>query len=410
MARILLSAYACEPGRGSEPGVGWGWATELAHLGHSVTVLTRTANQHAIQRAERQPGHLRFVYYELPSAIQHLRRFPGGRAIYYVLWQWFCVRRIRQLFPALPFDLVHHVTYVSARYPSFMGALRIPFWFGPVSGGEVIPPTLRAGFSAGQRRRERLRNLSNLLVRWDPLMNRTFRQAERIFVTRDTVSLVPRRWRHKVAVRLAIGLSDLRPAIGDLAPPDNTQPFHLLYVGRLLEWKGVHIALRAVALLRRSRPDVHFTIVGAGPAKTNLLRLVNDLHLESAVQWMGYRPHAEVQQHYRQADLLLFPSLRDSGGMVVLEALSHGLPVLCTDLGGPGVIVNASCGAAVATGGRTTEQIAHDLARAALKIATTPQLLLSLRYGARARAREFQFHNLVQSIHNRPAAEMARPA
>jgi hypothetical protein len=208
VARILLSAYACEPGRGSEPGVGWNWATELAQLGHAVTVITRADNRSAIeQNNSSSECGLRFLYYDLPQWTQRWRRCPGGKPIYYMLSQWFAVRHLRKLFSPLPFDAVHHVTYVSARYPSFMGLLGIPFFFGPVSGGEGVPPRLRSGFSADVRCRERLRDLSNFLVPFDPLMRHTFRLADRILVTRGTLALVPRRWHRKCEIQLAIGLS-----------------------------------------------------------------------------------------------------------------------------------------------------------------------------------------------------------
>jgi glycosyltransferase involved in cell wall biosynthesis len=109
----------------------------------------------------------------------------------------------------------------------------------------------------------------------------------------------------------------------------------LLYVGRLLEWKGIDIALRAVRQLKRWQLDVRFTIVGDGPARSRLAKLAQKLELSEIVEWAGCIPQRAVGDHYRAADLFLFPSLRDSGGMAVLEALAHGLPVVCTELGGP---------------------------------------------------------------------------
>ena len=148
--------------------MGWAWATELARQGHTVTVLTRSANRQAIEpEAGKLPAQLRFLYYDLPAWAQTLRRLPEGRPAYYVLWQWFAARMIKRRFPRSAFDRVQHVTYVSARYPSFMGSLGIPFCFGPVSGGETVPPALRSGFSRAQRCRELLRDLSNRLVAID---------------------------------------------------------------------------------------------------------------------------------------------------------------------------------------------------------------------------------------------------
>jgi len=410
LARVLLSAYACEPGRGSEPGVGWSWATELARLGHYVTVITRAANRRAIElEAPRLTRTISFVYYDLPLWIQHWRSCPSGKALYYILWQWFVVRRVRQLFPGLPFDVVQHVTYVSVRFPSFMAALGIPFWFGPVSGGEAVPAPLRAGFSVRQKRREWFRDISNFLVALDPLMRRTFRQAESILVTRDTLPLVPRRWRHKSTVHLAIGLPEHVPPAAPCMAKRGAHNFRVLYVGRLLEWKAVDIALRAIAQVRQSHPGVRFTIVGDGPAKGRLAALSRLLGLEGTVRWVGWLPQRAVVEHYRNADLLLFPSLRDSGGMVVLESLAHGVPVLCTDLGGPGIIVDRTCGRAIATAGRGPDQLACDMAGALLEMVTVPNMLESLSYGARVRARDFNFQNLVRSVYPSPSARPMAP-
>src|SRR5579862_1269094 len=401
MARILLSAYACEPGRGSEPGVGWSWATELARQGHTVTVLTRSANRQTIERdAGTLPTQLRFLYYDLPAWAQSVRRLAGGKPAYYVLWQWFAARMIRRRFPRSAFDFVQHVTYVSARYPSFMGSLGIPFYFGPVSGGEVVPPRLRAGFSLAERCRERLRDLSNWLVPIDPLMRHTFAQAERILLTRDTISLLPRSQRHKASSTLAIG----SPPAASFTPARRTPNYpelHLLYVGRLLHWKAVDVALHAMAEARRRYPGMKFAILGEGPARPRLEALTRALQLQDAVHWEGWVSQAKLAGHYRAADVLLFPSLRDSGGMVVLEALAQGLPVVCTDLGGPGLIVDQSCGRVIATRDRNSLQLAHAFSEALREIAGNPLLLESLSRGATRRASAFAFEDLVQSVYPR---------
>ena len=400
MARILLSAYACEPDRGSEPGVGWSWVSELSRLGHRLWVLTRADNRAAIEG--RAPSGVKFIYYDLPRPMLRVRTFPGGKRLYYVLWQWFAVQHIRKHFSQLPFDMVQHVTYVSARYPSFMGLLGVPFYFGPVSGGESVPVKLREGFPRRERWREWLRDLSNRLVPFDPLLRLVFRQATRIIVTPATVALVPPRWREKCSVQLAVGLSKeyLRQAraVSRHTGPGPGHSWRLLYVGRLLECKGVDIALRAVWQLKQWL-DVRFTIVGDGPARAQLEKLVEGLGLTEVVEWVGWLPHHEVEDHYRAAELFLFLSLRDSGGVAVLEALAHGLPVVCTELGGPGVIVNEHCGRVLQARDKNTEELATDCAHALREILTTPGLWDRLSAGAKSRAQDFDSQNLVASIY-----------
>ena len=399
MARILLSAYACEHGRGSEPALGWGWATELARAGHQVWVLTRADNRPAIEHdALAADPQLHFVYFDLAPWAQRCRIGPG-KILYYVLWQWCAVRHIRERFPTLPFDVVQHVTYASGRYPSFMASLGIPFYFGPVSGGETVPRRMRSSFSVTERCREHLRDLSNFVVPRDPVMRWVFQRADKLLVTPDTLSLVPPRWRDKCHAQLAIGLTSEYLNQVDARTPTSSNQYRLLYVGRLLEWKGLDLALQAVSQLKQSQPGIRFTVVGDGSASRRLHKATDELGLSEIVEWVPWVPHNRVQHYYRTADVFLFPSLRDSGGMAVLEAMAHGLPVVCTDLGGPGVIVNQHCGRVVPTAHKSRDQLISGLVEALQEIATTPALRDSLAAGATARARQFKFESLVTSLH-----------
>jgi glycosyltransferase involved in cell wall biosynthesis len=171
----------------------------------------------------------------------------------------------------------------------------------------------------------------------------------------------------------------------------------------LLEWKGLAVALQAVSAIHQHYPGLRFVIAGQGPARTRLEKLSHQLGLANVVEWAGWRTQADLAQHYRAADLLLFPSMRDSGGMVVLEALAHGLPVLCTDLGGPGLIVNDTCGRAVATRGLNQAQLVGKFAQALREVLDAPDRMASLSTWASARARQFNFRNLARLVHPPPA-------
>src|SRR5262245_33125991 len=204
--KVLLSAYSCEPNRGSESEVGWQCAVHLAATGHEVWVLTRANNRAAIERELGQTTplpSLRFVYYDLPG---WLRRWKSGRRglyAYYLLWQWGSYRLAQREHRQVGFDLVHHVTLASIRFPSFMGRLGIPFIFGPVGGGETAPLRLRWGYGWKGFLRDALRDLSNGFVRLDPLVRSTLRRATRIFVTSEqTRALVPRVFQPKTALQI----------------------------------------------------------------------------------------------------------------------------------------------------------------------------------------------------------------
>jgi len=234
MSRILLSAYACEPGKGSEPEVGWLWATELADAGHEVWVITREANRHAIETEldGRQRPRLQFVYFDLPAWARKWKRGARGVHLYYALWQWGAYVVARKLTRRIRFDCVQHVTFVGLRAPSFMGLLGLPFILGPVSGGECVPQALRAGMTRTARWREWVRDAANRAISADPVMRSSFRKAERIFVTSvESMRLIPSTFQKKCTVQLGIGLS--REYLGwtnqkrDLPPAG----LRLLYVG-----------------------------------------------------------------------------------------------------------------------------------------------------------------------------------
>ena len=209
--KILLSAYACEPHKGSETSVGWHWALEASHLGHEVWVLTRENNRVTIEaELVKFPKikNLNFIYYDLPFWARWWKKKNRGIRLYYFFWQIGAYLLAKKVHREKGFDRVHHITFVSVRQPSFMGNLGIPFFFGPVGGGEKSPWNLRKGYGFRGIILDIVRDLANHLVRIDPFVRRTLQQAKRIYVTsEDSQSLVPDKYRHKTTIKLGIGLN-----------------------------------------------------------------------------------------------------------------------------------------------------------------------------------------------------------
>ncbi len=408
MSRILLSAYACEPGKGSEPEVGWMWATELAAAGHEVWAITRAANRIAIETAlaKGQRPRLHFAYYDLPRWARSWKRGARGVHLYYALWQWGAYRIAKALTRKTNFDCVQHVTFVGVRAPSFMGRLGLPFVLGPVSGGECVPKTLRTGMTRTAQWNESLRDVANWMMRFDPVMRSSFRRAKSILLaTPESRRLIPQAFQHKCTVQLGVGLS--REYLGWTRQKRSAPGaiLRLLYVGRLLEWKGLDLALHGLRELCERGGSAHLTIVGEGAARASLERRAMQLGLVEKVRWVAWLTQDQLHQHYYQHDALLFPSLRDSGGMAVLESLAHGLPVVCTDRGGPGLIVNQRCGRVVRTSGRTRDEVICALTDALHELGSDRTLLKRLSTAARSRAWEFDFHRVVERQYPPTAAD-----
>jgi glycosyltransferase involved in cell wall biosynthesis len=303
----------------------------------------------------------------------------------------------KKLHAAEKFDCVHHLTFVSFRQPSFMGLLGIPFIFGPVGGGESTPRLLRRGLPFTGRISETLRSAGNVLVAVDPFMHLTFSRAHIIAcTTEETLARIPGRFRWKCVVQRAIGI-DIKEICA--ARESSTSNRQFLYVGRLIYWKGLHLALRALKEVLQSIPDATLRVIGEGNDRDWLIRVAQAEGVDDQVEWIRALPHEEIWQEYRESIALIFPSLHDSGGMVVLEALAAGVPVICLDLGGPGSIVNASCGVVIETSHKDEKKVVQGVANAMVSICTDAVFRDSLSKNAPARAREMTWDAAADSLY-----------
>jgi glycosyltransferase involved in cell wall biosynthesis len=398
--KILLSAYACHPTAGSESRLGWQWAQQLAARGHEVWVIARRVNQTEIEQAIAAAGgaaKVNFLYHDCQALMPWLRLLKARfRYFYYYVWQWGAYQVARQAHAEQTFDLVHHVTWVQFRAPSFMGRLGIPFIFGPVAGGEATPWPLRGVLGSRQWLVDLLRDVWTLLARFDPMVRRTYREATRINVaTPETLARLPAFARAKAHIQQAIAYEPIAQQTPDCIPRPHRSGLSLLYVGRFLGLKGMALGLTAFAGLLQRYPDATLTLVGCGPAGRAWRKSAGVLGIEKQLRWVDWLPVAEVEELYGSHDALLFPSLHDSGGMVVLEAMARGLPVVCLALGGPGLIVDNTCGLKIDVEGRSRSDVEMALIQALEQLARDPHLIARLRTGAKQKARLMSWNNLI---------------
>jgi glycosyltransferase involved in cell wall biosynthesis len=405
--RILLSAFVCAPHSGSEDGVGWNWAVEAARLGHEVIVLTQTEARDEIEAALASgglPASLRFEFF-MPRWLDLFQRKgvalgwaqPTWR-LTHLTWQILAYRHARQGLAAWQADLVHHITYGGIRHPTLMGRLPLPLVLGPLGGGERAPFALRRGFGWRGWLIDLARDLHTWLIRFDPITRRACADALVIYVkTAESGRALPARRRDKIEVRLEIGTHE--PKVDPRPVRRSGEPLRLLFAARFLYWKGMHLGLRAVAELMGRGVEVRLTMLGEGPAEAGWRRLAAALGIAHAIDWRPWVEYDQLGALYRAHDVLLYPSLHDSSGNVVLESLTHGLPVVCLDLGGPAEMVDASCGRVVATGGRSEAACARALADALESLARADEVLERLSAGAEARARAQRWPAVVADLY-----------
>jgi glycosyltransferase involved in cell wall biosynthesis len=236
------------------------------------------------------------------------------------------------------------------------------------------------------RLREMLRDLAVAAARFDPLMDRTFSQASLIAcTTSETMRRIPPRYRDKCLVLPAIGI-----AIPEaFSPPEPAPSPTFLFAGRLLYWKGLHLALRAMPEVLRHAPNARLKIVGEGRDARWLKRVAEECGVAGSVDWIPRIEHREMAALYRGHAAIVFPSLHDSGGMVVLESLAAQVPVICLALGGPGMFVDSLCGISIDPAGQTEEEIQHALASAMIQLAQQPAMRNALAAHCLGRALQF---------------------
>lgn len=390
--RILLSAFACAPHVGSEAGAAWRWAIELARH-HEVVVVTDEFRREAIEAelAHRPKDNPRFVFFR-PRWLRHVPHRSFWSRLLYIGWQYSLLPFARRLHRLHGFDFVHHLTWGVFRHPSFLGFLGVPFVLGPLGGGEDAPLRLKRSIRGRAKLGELWRTVLNWVAKYSPILWWASSRAVVIFArTSSTAWMLPYGLGKRAFLAQEIGISP-REGMAH-GRREMERPLHVIFAGRLLAWKGVHFAIAAVAHAIKCGTDIRFSVIGSGPYSEELHQRAKGLGL--SVEFIDCLPQGELFEHFRQADCFLFPSLHDSGGTVVLEALSFGLPVICLDLCGPAEFVNEGCGTIIQTTGKCESDIEAALGDALVQLASQPKELTRKSEGALRQAAYFSIDNQV---------------
>lgn len=400
--RVLVSAYACSPERGAEANVAWNLVRELSQR-HEMWVMTRENNRAAIEASgEAWLGRVHWVYVDPPRALSFWRRGRHGIHLFYLWWQVLARRRASALLRAQRFDVIHHVTFGTYIVPSPLSDLGVPLVFGPVGGGEKTPAGLESGYGWGGKWEEWQRDSAHWLVErlgfvrhwyhasaWTLAATPVTEQALRKLGV-ERLSMMPQSASGGDAVE--------RFARGNPVPQaSDPAVLRLVSASRLVHWKAIHLALESVALARAGGLDVRLTILQEGPEEKSLKRRCVELGLGSVVDFTGRLPKLDdVFGRMVEADALLHPALHEAFGQACLEALALGVPVICLGWGGPGMIVDESCGYKVTPGNH--EETVAGLAAAIRQRAEAKRAGHDFVTPSKARAANFQWSGMAREI------------
>lgn len=358
--RLLLSAYQCGPGQGSVSQIGWEWYSRLAAR-IPLTLVTHSRNR-AILTAHGAPlGDSEIIYIDTEWFAGPLYRtakklFPKAEhavfllaSLDYYVFDAVALRQLRRRQRSgAQYRLLHTVTPVSPLALTRLHKLDLPLILGPWNGGLKAPPAFAA---LCQEETGRFYAIREPLLRLTRVFGATRHAAAILAATQATLTTIPPRDRPRCRMLLENGVDLARfPATPWPEPPGGEQPLRLAFVGRLIPVKGVPMLLAAVARLREEA-RVTLEIVGDGPLRGELEAQAHTLQLTDCVKFLGNQPAAEVAAAMQRAHLFCLPSVRESGGAVLLEAMACARPVVAVAHGGPAEIVDTAVGAALPADG-----------------------------------------------------------
>lgn len=365
MKKVIVSAYACSPIRGSEPGNGWNWALHLAKAGYAVWCITNTEDREHIEKAQKESGleNLHFVFVPIQAFLDKKLLDTSSKKIYlhYMLWRRKASRVAIDLHKEIRFDIAHHVTFGSIQQGTFLWKLKgARLIFGPVGGGQQAFASFRAYFG-NEWRTEVIRGyLSRMLVKWNKNCYMALRKAYAVLVSnKDTYELARKNGAtHPVMFFDATLPANFFPETPVQRDPGKT--VKLLWTGRFLPRKALPLLLEAFSKVDPSL-QYSLTIVGDGPLHDQVIGSIRQNGLEEKITLTGWIPFEQVKAYYKSHDIFIFTSLRESGGVQLLEAMAYSMPVITLDIHGASVLVpdNAGIKVPVHTPAQTTDDLAE---------------------------------------------------
>lgn len=358
--KILMSALACEPGKGSELEVGFR-ALIAAASRHEVWLLTNSATVSIVQRAIAEYPwadrvHFEGIYFEVDDELYPQLTAPGFH-LYYDRWQRRAAARAAELDRRIDFDVVHHVTLAANWTRAGVTAVDKPLVWGPVGGGVETPLSLLGELGWRGLLDEIARfSTRRVLGRIGPA-RLTRRRAAVIFAqNHDTARIMGTADDvHILSNATSVDMRGMEPV--------GARRTDIVLAARLLPWKGGRLAVRALQYVRH--PDAVLRIFGDGPDRQAIVRAANRWGVAHRLRMEGRVPRNELLQLVSTAGVFLHPAFHDEAGLAVAEALSLGTPVVCLDRGGPPELLQHWPGApAVAVPPESAERTARAIAAA----------------------------------------------
>ncbi len=407
--KVLLIIEQCNPAWASVPLVGYNLFNGISELA-DVTLVTHERNKKALEKV-RNARRIEYIM-ESPWISKYFRmshkllakgsiNWPLRHALAYPVYAEFNHKvylSFRDKVSCGHYDLVHAITPMIPRYPVKIvrACKKTPFILGPVNGGIPFPEGVKDVARKEFAHLNFLRTFSKLI----PGYSNTYRNSDKVLagstytlnMLKNMFSMGPERIRlffeNGITKEFFLPAEKTRKAKSSL---------RLLFVGRLVPYKGADMLIKAISLFDDNiREKVSLSIVGDGPERENLERQAESLGICRNVNFAGWVDQHKTIEYYRNSDIFCFPSVREFGGAVVLEAMASGLPCIVVNHGGIGEYLTDGAGFKIEPVSR--DRIVSELAKKIALFSHDQGLIRTMSLNAVERAKDFQWEIKSQKI------------
>jgi len=361
--KVLLIIPNCNPDWVSVPLVGYRFYEGISQRTDS-TLVTHERNKTALHKLHPDNkiiyiGESKFIrrYFKFVHRLSELKSnmiWPLYHALTFPVYSEFnnlVYQKFKDVVRREDYDIVHTVTPILPRYPVkiIKACEHTPFIIGPVNGGVTFPKNFKKIARQEFSHLNFLRSIGRFSI---PGYRKTYEKADYILAgstyTSNLLKKIFKISNDRIQIFYENGITEsfLKKATEDTAPlKGDSAIINLLFVGRLVPYKGADILIDAINILEPSiQEKIFLNILGDGPEKVALENKVDYLRLRQRVCFTGWVGHQETLKYYRNSDIFCFPSLREFGGAVVLEAMANALPCIVINNGGIGEYVNEKTG------------------------------------------------------------------
>lgn len=403
MLKVLINAYACSPGIGSEPGMAWNWVKNLAKF-CELYIITEGEFRERIEAVVptlEQGGNMHFYYNPVSDEIRKMCWNQGDWRFYkyYRQWQWKTYLMAKDICETEKIDVLHQLNMIGFREPGYLWKLSkengVPFVWGPIGGLKQFPTAYLKGSGLKMQLFMRLKNFLNI---WQ--LKHEKRVDEALKTAKLLISSIPDSYR---ALKKYKGLESMViPETGCFLSDDistdrfDDEEFHIMWVGKFDFRKQLPLALQAVALAKN--PKLKLDVYGSGSVGQVEMakRMGEELGISQQVIWHGNQKNDVIMEAMRKAQLFFFTSVNEDTSTVVLEAVSNRLPVVCFNACGMSAVIDDSVGRKIALS--HPSQSAHDFARILNELEGNRALLKHLSENCKQRQMELSWEAKARKV------------